>query len=341
MASKIIIGIHGMGNKPPKETLEMWWKASIMEGLERINQSGLSLDFELFYWIHYIHPVPLDPAIKDKKNPLYIDQPYFHALRNSVEKRPSEFRKKVLDYLNRQAEKIILNKDFTLNYASVNDFVIRHFFNDLEIYYNDFCVIQDKKCPIKTAICSELADLLKKHHRKKILLIAHSMGSIIAYEVLTRYASEVPIDTFVTIGSPLGLPVIKSRIMAEAGTDHAQEIGMKTPENVRSNWYNLSDLKDKIAFNYKLADDFAENTGHLQPLDRIVTNNYEFMGEKNPHQLYGYLRTPEMAEIICDFLGRPRYHPPAWVKKLKDLAQAVGSRLFSSRRPPEFPPSRE
>ena len=62
------------------------------------------------------------------------------------------------------------------------------------------------------AICSQLANALKKHRRKKILLIGHSMGSIIAYDVLTQYATMVPVDTFVTIGSPLGIPVIKSKI---------------------------------------------------------------------------------------------------------------------------------
>ena len=41
------------------------------------------------------------------------------------------------------------------------------------------------------------------------------MGSIVAYDVMTQYAPDVSIDTFVTIGSPLGLPIIKSKIVAE------------------------------------------------------------------------------------------------------------------------------
>jgi len=328
--SKIIIGIHGMGNKPPRETLKMWWKTPIIESLARINKPNKSLNFELFYWPHYIHSVPLDPEIKDKKHPLHIAQPYYPVSENIFDQKPSKLREKVLDYLNRQMDKIFLNDDFTINYSSINDFIIRHFFNDLEAYYNGFCERQGEQCRIRTAICSDLANLLKRHRRKKILLIAHSMGSIIAYEVLTQYAPETPIDTFVTMGSPLGMPVIKSKIMAEAVKNHAQKIELKTPENVRSNWYNLSDLKDRIAFNYKLGDDFTENSRQVRPTDKIVVNHYEFMGEKNPHKSYGYLQTPELAEIISEFLGEKRYNPLVWVKKIKSKIREFRSRSVES-----------
>jgi len=67
-------------------------------------------------------------------------------------------------------------------------------------------------------------------------------------------------------------------------------------------WYNLSDLRDKIAVNYKLEDDFKENARHVRPEDMIVVNNYEYGGEKNPHKSFGYLRTPEVTGIIEAFL---------------------------------------
>jgi alpha-beta hydrolase superfamily lysophospholipase len=152
-------------------------------------------------------------------------------------------------------------------------------------------------------ICSELTNVLKKHRNEKIMLVAHSMGSIIAYDVLTLDASDVPIDTFVTIGSPLGLPIIKSRIVAERRQDPSQKGILKTPENIGSHWYNLADLRDKIAINYTLQDDFKENTQQIGPVDKIVTNDYTFEDQKNPHKSYGYLRTPEMAEIISGFIN--------------------------------------
>ena len=44
--SKIIIGIHGLGNKSRKALLEEWWKASIEEGL--INIGKTNINYELF-----------------------------------------------------------------------------------------------------------------------------------------------------------------------------------------------------------------------------------------------------------------------------------------------------
>ena len=71
--SKIIIGIHGLGNKPPPKTLSAWWKAAIREGLGSIKKPKEQFTFELVYWAHCLYPVPLKPRIKDtKKSPQVI-----------------------------------------------------------------------------------------------------------------------------------------------------------------------------------------------------------------------------------------------------------------------------
>lgn len=309
--SKIIIGIHGLGNKPPPKTLAAWWRAAIQEGLERAGKPKRQFNFELFYWAHYLYPRPLKPRIKDTDDPLYVDDPYLRAKENIVPEQPSMLRRKIVDYVVEQMEAIFLNEDLTINYSSITDFIIHHFFSDLETYYQGNCVRRNQKdCRAKEAICLHLASVLKKHRGRKILLIGHSMGSIIAYDLFTQYAAEVPIDTFVTIGSPLGIPVIKSMIAkyqpeCQQNTSYAGGLsgGLKTPDSIKSKWYNLSDLRDKIAIDYKLADDFTENDGHVLPIDHVVFNDYEADNEKNPHKSYGYLRTAEMAEIIDGFLN--------------------------------------
>lgn len=302
--AEIIIGIHGMGNKPPPKTLSRWWKASIREGLKRIKKSKLAFNFELVYWAHYLHPVPLKPRIKDKEHPLYIEDRYFRAPANAIAEKSGELRQKLVDYVSEQLDKIFLKEDLTINYESIVDFVIHHFFKDLELYYHNYCVIPSKTdSHAKALICSELANVLKKHRYKKIMLIAHSMGSIIAYDVLTQAASDVTIDTFVTIGTPLGLPIVKSRIAAERKQNSSLKVSLQTPENIRSHWYNLSDLRDKIAINYMLQDDYEENASRIGPVDKIVTNDFVFGEQKNPHKSFGYLRTVEMAEVIRDFLN--------------------------------------
>ena len=76
--SKIIIAIHGLGNKPPQDILKKWWKMAISEGLKHIGHFRLFFKFEFIYWADILHTNPLDPQIKDKDDPLYLDEQLNH-----------------------------------------------------------------------------------------------------------------------------------------------------------------------------------------------------------------------------------------------------------------------
>ncbi len=315
--SSVIIGIHGLGNKPPEKVLEIWWKAAIREGLKRIGKPKRFFNFEMAYWSDCLYETPMNSAIRDDKSPLYIDEPYVRDTGNRQEEKPGGLRKKILHNLEAGMEKIFLNDDLSVNYSSINDFIIHHFFSDFEKYYRADCIRKtsgNKKT--RDVIDERLADLLYKNRRNKILLIAHSMGSIIAYHVLTEVVPSISVDTFVTIGSPLGLPVIKSKIAAERRVRSPDNSHLKTPENVVSNWYNLADLKDKIAMDYSLQDDYRENSRNVRVIDKVVNNNYQYRGKKNHHKSFGYLRTAEMAGIISDFLSGERKSLFTWIKKM-------------------------
>jgi hypothetical protein len=306
-----------MGNKPPRRTLESWWENALLEGLNGSWKIKGKLNFELVYWAPYIHPVNLDPSITDPENPLYVEDPYIPADPSLEEEKPRELRVRIVRYLEKQLDKIFLNEDYSINFSSITDFIIHHFFSDLEVYYKAQCQENtDSKTSSRDAICSCLAATLKKHRKKRIMLIAHSMGSIIAYDVLTRRVPDISIDTLVTIGSPLGLPIIKSKIFAEQGDAEGQGQSLRTPENVRSHWYNLSDFNDKIALNYKLNDDFGENSRNVRVIDKTVINNYAIKGKKNPHKVYGYLRTSEMAEIVHSFIKSQGPSAVQWLKSI-------------------------
>ena len=301
--SRVIIGIHGLGNKPPAKVLEIWWKASIREGLKKIEKPIKYFNFKMAYWSHCLYRTPMNSAIRDSKSMLYIKEPYVRYNGKQHEEKSNALRKKILHNLEAGMEKLFLNEDLTVNYSSINDFIIHHFFSDFEKYYNADCIIateQNRKA--RDAIDEHLADLLYKNRKNKILLIAHSMGSVIAYHVLTEVVPSIPVDTLVTIGSPLGLPVIKSKIVAESRVKSPDGIRLKTPENIISNWYNLADLKDKIAIDYTLSDDYEKNSRNVRVIDKVVNNNYEYRKNKNHHKSFGYLRANEMAEIISDFL---------------------------------------
>jgi hypothetical protein len=311
---KIIIGIHGLGNKPDQNTLSDWWRISILEGLNKKEKSQPQFDFELVYWAHLLHSASLSTAISDKNDPLYIEDPYAPAINNGNNEKAGSIRKKVIDLIGDQLEHIFLNKDLTINFSSVNDFVIRHFFKDLAVYYNTHHDQQQTTdLQKKTEIRAELAETLRRHRKRQILLIAHSMGAIIAYDVLMQLP-EIKVDTFITIGCPLGLPIIRSKIAAEHFKSDDHRSHLQTPEAVTGFWYNFADLRDKIALYYRLADDFKPNSRGIQVQDQVVINDYRYGSEKNPHKSYGYLRTSEIAAVIDSFLTRK---PAGFLNRLR------------------------
>jgi hypothetical protein len=90
---QIILGIHGMGNKPPKDTLTLWWLNSMREGLARIGKKRLNIPFELAYWADVLYDKPLDPSITDPAHALFNPEPYTEVKPGQVV-RPVTFRKK-------------------------------------------------------------------------------------------------------------------------------------------------------------------------------------------------------------------------------------------------------
>jgi predicted alpha/beta hydrolase family esterase len=141
------------------------------------------------------------------------------------------------------------------------------------------------------------------HKGKKIMLIAHSMGSIIAYDVLYELKKEIEIETFVTIGSPLGLPMIISKFFEEHQIEYDSSTKRPTPEGLKS-WYNFADIDDGIASNDDLSNEFAPNSAGVSPIDSNIYNDYKNWKTKNAHKSFGYLRTQEISKVVFDFLKR-------------------------------------
>lgn len=307
--SKIIIGIHGLGNKPSEKTLKEWWLKSIIEGLDNIKKNNFKLNFEIIYWADVFHKKPLDETITDKDDPCYVEERYVPAMENFVPT-PHPIRQKILRFIEKQMDKIFLNEDLSINYSFISDMIIHRYFKELEMYYTDERSDKDnKKYPVKDIIRDKAVEMLKRYKKDEIFLIAHSMGSIVIYDVLIFLLPELKIDTFITMGSPLGLPIVMSKIAVEEKLKPHIKEKLKTPPGVKRNWFNFSDLEDKIAMNYNLGDDYDKNSNGVRAVDFVVNNNYEINGEKNPHKSYGYLRTPEFAEVLAEFLAREKPKP--------------------------------
>lgn len=282
--AKIIIGIHGLLNKPKKSVLESWWLDAIAEGLQRNKDLTERPAFDLAYWadIRNTQPVP------DHKN----EEPYV------VDEGTGPFRRydpSILDKGRAVIQKWggrVLDKEKELFGLGENvEHLIGIKFDDLADYYDNES--------IRTQMRARLGDLLQRHSDDaSILVLAHSMGSIIAYDVLRTLDghSTLRIKHFLTLGSPLGLPIVSHNIWEEFRKK-------QTPEIVEQ-WTNIADPGDKVALDCNLSDDYDANGKGVKVKDVLVHNDYRSpANEDNNHKSYGYLRTPEVSDVIFEFLN--------------------------------------
>jgi hypothetical protein len=201
--------------------------------------------------------------------------------------------------------------------------ILKNFFKDLEVYYNDDCKDKnDLTCKVRDLVRNRLVQTIKKYKNYDIMIIAHSMGSIIAFDVLNFLIPTMKINTLVTIGSPLGLPIVISKIAAEKKIKANDKSIISTPPGLTKMWYNFADIRDRVALNYKLVDDFSENKNGVRPIDFFVYNNYEMNGDNNPHKSFGYLRTPEFSKILSDFIGEKKpFFGKILFEKVKEMVK--------------------
>jgi hypothetical protein len=135
--------------------------------------------------------------------------------------------------------------------------------------------------------------------QRPILLIAHSMGSVIAYDSLWQMAhshdDHVRIDQLLTMGSPLGQHFIQRRLQGKGETGER-----RYPNNIHR-WVNLTSVGDLTAINPNLAHDFGEmlESGLVDSIEDAELHNYfRLDGELNVHAEYGYLANDVTAKVV-------------------------------------------
>lgn len=116
------------------------------------------------------------------------------------------------------------------------------------------------------------------------VLLAHSLGTVVAYNVLRTRHVDPRCVRLVTVGCPLGISAIQQRLTHP----------LDSPKCVE-NWFNAYDLRDVVA---------------LRPLDAASFNVTPAIDNKgdvtnftdNRHGIEGYLADPVVAQKIAEAL---------------------------------------
>ncbi len=286
-----IIFIHGLANKPAKDILHNHCQRALLEGLKR--NRGLTLkphDLQLrsAYWADLCHPKPeADPGYESPPGKGPLPRRDHHIIDG-------------LRIMGRRFfEEILEAKLKILGVRKVLDELLAVVVKDLQVHYWDN---PQKRELIRKRFLDQL--LTPEIAQSRVMVIAHSMGSIIAYDAMRLLGDEQPrfvVDNFVTIGSPLGLPLVTKHLKEEFTT-------VRTPSIVHR-WHNFADILDPVAADADLTDDFPANAMGVKVEDTIVDNPWGLEraagckgGGFPNHSLLGYLRCPEVSDLIAAFL---------------------------------------
>lgn len=124
------------------------------------------------------------------------------------------------------------------------------------------------------------------------VVVAHSLGSVIAYDCLKRVSGCVAVDGLITIGSPLGLDEVQDKL--QPGWSRADGFPRQT---VKDRWFNFFDRLDPVCgFDPELANDYRASEAS-QLIDQVVSNPGAWR-----HSAVKYLRQPAFATALRSLL---------------------------------------
>ncbi|MEU4261885.1 hypothetical protein ACYCCF_01565 [Streptomyces argenteolus] len=116
-------------------------------------------------------------------------------------------------------------------------------------------------------------------------VVAHSLGTVVAYEALHRL--DQPLPLLLTFGSPLGMrSIIQKRL---------RPLPLRSPGQVKR-WVNVADRDDFIVSTLKLRKLFPETDIVLEPTVLVKNSNID------PHAATEYLRHRETVEPLASVL---------------------------------------
>lgn len=122
--------------------------------------------------------------------------------------------------------------------------------------------------------------------RKPCIVIAHSLGSVIAYNYLIQHP-ELNVQRFITLGSPLAFQVIQSHLPQP----------VVRPAAITGDWINFYSTDDFLT-----AFPLTQPPFQFQP---AIINHGIRTHIHRPHDITGYLLHPQVVEAILELLKNP------------------------------------
>ncbi|HSM98048.1 MAG TPA: hypothetical protein VLS47_03445 [Gallionella sp.] len=178
---------------------------------------------------------------------------------------------------------------------------VRSTAQEIDRYFNN---TDDAARKIRDLLKQALRPMLER--QDDVLLIGHSLGSVIAYDTLWELSHRDGVAgkvEFLTLGSPMGMHYIQRRLL---GMNSPAE---KSYPGLIRRWVNFSAEGDVTALNQDLNESFHAmlELGLVESIEDHCHGIYNFFRSDaglNCHRSYGYLVNPAVGSIIADWWKR-------------------------------------
>ncbi len=322
---KHIVLIHGRSTKPRQAEKLRLVTQSLLHGLKRVNEDvaqrvengdvAVSLAYygdvnnALMWAARQQTPPPISDDFLDRwPYPFDEDGSYDGSLDRLFDIPTTHQNRQYYDQLREQVSDNSLVDDLLdiispiAGLFGLSDEIINSQFPDLKAYFTDDGIGQ----LIRLRLLEKLLPILEAG--QEVCLVSHSMGSIVAYDVLWQLSRleefqdlhQRKIDMMVTLGSPLGDKSVSSQLL-----DADDPVPGRYPANIRQ-WHNFAAEDDFISRDETLRDNFTDmlDGGLLEDLnDHGMYNQFvNWHDELNPHKLYGYLDNHDVAKYLSDWI---------------------------------------
>jgi len=309
--SRLVVYVHGIGNKPRESILRCQWDQALF-GVNMGDRTRMA------YWVNrkrYPLPDPGDCAGADRVEPGSTEVRAL-ALRQDLDFRADDFEqdiavlgrtaaeRRVLSGIARQLAKPrresgsrriesreVREKVVPLPEPArrlISRFVTGMFLKDVR----DFLFDESER----NRMCGITAERLTKG-AGPFIVVAHSQGTMVAYKTLfdlSRQQPDLRVPLFVTMGSPLAMQEVVDGIRRMTGTRKGP---LPRPGCVGT-WLNIADRFDPVAIDNTLAGDYD-----IPPANEKHGFGVNPDWARDPHSATGYLSTPFVRDAVWNEFG--------------------------------------
>lgn len=285
MADPLLIYVPGLMPKPPATVHRDALARSLAAGLEAIGADGAPAQeaFTIHAWTHAFYGVDRDFALDAAS----VDRLVAAPMATDADIREARS-------FARRAKRALFR------IGNAIPVLIPHFATDRQrLHIHDLNRYARDDDGAATRIREGLEAMLREAGDRPVLLIGHSMGSVICWDTLWELHNgqriDANVDLFLTMGSPLGQRYVQTRLLS------ARTAG-RMPPGIRR-WVNLAATGDMTSLDQRLANDFAAlfPGSKLIIEDEGLTNAFRLDGVLNPHAEYGYLANPVTARLVAEW----------------------------------------